>query len=338
MPIPEEPPSEEEGPDHTPFDQLTEKHSDLVIEVLLRMLDWMGVCKSTWASAEGVWDMLRSMVPEPADYPVFSHVKRKLEEYMDGRMEIIPICVNNCMAFYNCKSSGFSGREWQTADDNFCRHCGEDRWLRESIHAPTGTNRKVPLPHLVSASEFSFRIHIMMRVQVMYYLPVRHFVRDTWKVKDLADHLRNDTVGAEPGSLKNSRGWAEKMTNNPLMYGRRDLALVGMSDGVPYFKDKTKRSGTAAFLRHGNLPEGMALQNRNCHMAVLQPSVFLSWCPKKKKGKKVHRNPKNQAPMMTVLCDELYDLQVRGVECTDYSMPVGTPGRVFVCRCCLLLW
>ena len=57
-------------------------HSDLVIEVLLRMLDWMGVCKTTWSSAEGVWDMLRSMVPDPNDYPVFSHVKRKLEEYM----------------------------------------------------------------------------------------------------------------------------------------------------------------------------------------------------------------------------------------------------------------
>jgi hypothetical protein len=125
-----------------------------VIEVLLRMLDWMGVSKSTWTSAEGVWDMLRSMVPDPEDYPVFSHVKAKLEAYMKGRMEVIPICVNNCMAFYDCKSAGYTGRQWQTAGDNFCMHCGEDRWLRESIHGATGTNRKV------SESDFRFRFQI----------------------------------------------------------------------------------------------------------------------------------------------------------------------------------
>jgi hypothetical protein len=172
----------------------------------------------------------------------------------------------------------------------------------------------------------------------MYYLPVRHFVRDTFKQVDIVEHLRNDAVGAAPGSMKASRGWAEKMTNNPVMHGRRDLAFVGMSDGVPYFKDKTKRSGTAAFLQHANLPEGMALQDRNCHMVALQPSVYLSWCPKKKKGVKVHKNPKNQAHLTTVLCDELYDLYVRGVHVTDHSMAEGTPGREFVCRCCLLLW
>jgi hypothetical protein len=139
----EDPPSDDDLSDPDPIEQLTDVHSDLVTEVLLRMLDWMGVCKTTWTSAEGVWDMLRSMVPDPADYPVFSYVQSKLEDYMAGRVEVIPICVNNCMAFYNCKSSGYTGRQWQTASDNFCMHCGEDRWLREDIHGMTGKNRKV---------------------------------------------------------------------------------------------------------------------------------------------------------------------------------------------------
>jgi hypothetical protein len=172
----------------------------------------------------------------------------------------------------------------------------------------------------------------------MYYLPVRHFVQDCFKQADLVPHLRNDAVGAEPGSLKASRGWAEKMTNNPVMHGRRDLAFVAQSDGVPYFKDKSLRSGTVASLRIANLPEAMSLQNRNTHMVALQPSVFLSWCPKKRKGVKVHKNPKNQAPLTTVLCDELYDLYARGLYVVDYSMADGTPGRVFLCRCCLLFW
>jgi hypothetical protein len=126
-----------------PIEELSDKHSDMVIEVLLRMLDWMGVHKNTWTSADGVWDMLRSQVQDPADYPVFSHVKAVLIEYMHGRMELIPICVNNCMAFYDCKSEGYSADEWQTGNDDFCRLCGEDRWCRPNAHAPTGINRKV---------------------------------------------------------------------------------------------------------------------------------------------------------------------------------------------------
>ena len=110
-----------------PVEDLSDKHSDMVIEVLLRMLDWMGVNRNTWTSAEGVWDMLSSLVPDPEDYPVFSAVKDVLIEYMHGRVEIVPICVNNCMPFYNCKSEGYSAPEWQTADEDFCRRCGQDR-------------------------------------------------------------------------------------------------------------------------------------------------------------------------------------------------------------------
>jgi hypothetical protein len=123
----EEPPSEDESHAPDPFAELTEKHSDLVIEVLLRMLDWMGVCKSTWTSAEGVWDMLRSMVPDPVDYPVFSHVKAKLEEYMQGRMEIIPICVNNCMAFY--RRQGGAGEAFLGSGNG---------WQRRALHGNPG--------------------------------------------------------------------------------------------------------------------------------------------------------------------------------------------------------
>lgn len=128
-----------------PITELSEKHSDMVTEVLLRMLDWMGVHKNTWSSAAGVWDMLLSIVPAPEDYPVFSNVKSVLVAYMNGRVKVIPICVNNCMAFYNCQSAGFSAPEWQTEDDDFCTLCGEDRWLRASRHGLTGTNRKVRL-------------------------------------------------------------------------------------------------------------------------------------------------------------------------------------------------
>ena len=89
--------------------------------------------------------MLHSQVPDPANFPVFSAVKAVLVEYMKRRVELVPICVNNCMAFYNCKSEGYKDAFWQTGGDDFCKHCGEDRWCRPNIHAPTGMNRKVAL-------------------------------------------------------------------------------------------------------------------------------------------------------------------------------------------------
>lgn len=136
-----------------PIADLSDKHSEMVIEVLLRMLDWMGVHKNTWASAAGVWEMLESQVPDPDDYPVFSAVKAVLIEYMKGRVKLIPICVNNCMAFYNCKSEGYADAYWQTEDDDFCKHCGEDRWCRPDVHAPTGLNRKVQICSLSETSD-----------------------------------------------------------------------------------------------------------------------------------------------------------------------------------------
>ena len=70
------------------MEDLSDKHSDMVIEVLLRMLDWMGVNRNTWSSAKGVWDMLAmaSLVPDHEDYPVFFAVKDVLIEYMHGRV------------------------------------------------------------------------------------------------------------------------------------------------------------------------------------------------------------------------------------------------------------
>jgi hypothetical protein len=152
--------SDGDAPASDPIEQLSDKHSDMVIEVLLRMLDWMGVHKNTWASSTGVWEMLQTQVPDPENFPVFSAVKAVLIEYMNGRVELVPICVNNCMAFYNSKSEGYQDAYWQTADDDFCKHCGEDRWCRPNIHAPTGMNRKVNLCMRVLQRMFNRMIHL----------------------------------------------------------------------------------------------------------------------------------------------------------------------------------
>jgi hypothetical protein len=52
------PPPDVNWDDRDPLDELSAAHSDQAAEVVLRMLDWMGVSKNTWTSAEQVWDML----------------------------------------------------------------------------------------------------------------------------------------------------------------------------------------------------------------------------------------------------------------------------------------
>jgi hypothetical protein len=224
---------DEEGPDYRdPFADLSEKHSDMVIEILLRMLDWMDVNKNTSTSAAGVWEMLASQVPEPMDFPVFSAVKAILVEYMQGRVELIPICVNNCMAFYNCKSEGYSDAYWQTADDDFCKHCGEDRWCRPNVHAPTGMNRKVQLSSLHGESDVitdavitKIRFNIRFSYQVMYYLPTEHFVHDLFKQPDVSENLENHDGDADPGSIKASWGYAKKVTNTTQCFPEGGISL-----------------------------------------------------------------------------------------------------------------
>ena len=172
----------------------------------------------------------------------------------------------------------------------------------------------------------------------MYYLPTEHYVHDIFKQPDVVRHIDNDSSEALPGSIKASRGWAKKMTNNPVMSGARDIALAAQSDGVPYFKDQTTRSGTVATMRNVSIPDAMGKQNRNTHMAAVQPSVYLSWDHAKGRPVQVHHNPHNQAPITTVLCDELYTGYVTGWQVTDYNLPEGVPGRVFWCRVILLFW
>ena len=150
--------------------------------------------------------------------------------------------------------------------------------------------------------------------------------------------MSKNSVGAAPGSIKASRGYAQKVTDNPVLAGRRDIAFLAQSDDVPYLKDKTARSRTICTLRVTNLPESVSLQNRNTHLVAVQPSVYLSWNHAKKRPMKVHHNPKNQAPIVTVLCDELYTGYVSGWQVVDHSIPVGTPGWDFVCRAVLSLW
>jgi hypothetical protein len=64
----------------------------------------------------------------------------------------------------------------------------------------------------------------------MYYVPVKYFVSDLLAQADLVPHMDVGVGRASSGSVKRSPGWAEKVTKNPLLTDRRDLAFIAQSD------------------------------------------------------------------------------------------------------------
>ncbi len=82
-----------------------------VTEITVRMLDWMGEHKTTWVSAEGAWEMMRSILPENTALCAFSRVKAILVAHLDGRLLKIDICPCNYTVYMNCSSAAYQCRK-----------------------------------------------------------------------------------------------------------------------------------------------------------------------------------------------------------------------------------
>jgi hypothetical protein len=155
----------------------------------------------------------------------------------------------------------------------------------------------------------------------------------------LVDHMRNDRSKIEPGTVQQSHGWKSKITDNPVMQEDvRHLGLIGTADSVPYFKDKKARGGVPGMLRNGNLPPGLQLELRNCHMFAMLPNEVNDIDPDTGLVIRVTKKNSTLYPMLLMLADELNHLYVTGVRCADSTMPLDHPDRFFTLRVVLLFW
>ena len=67
------------------------------------MIDWMGEHKSTWESADGVWQMLRTFLPVETALCVFSRVKKILVQHLNGRLRKIDVCPCAYTVYTDCE-------------------------------------------------------------------------------------------------------------------------------------------------------------------------------------------------------------------------------------------
>ena len=117
----------------------------------------------------------------------------------------------------------------------------------------------------------------------------------------------------------------------------RNIALVGTTDGVPFFSDQI-RGGWPFVLRCANLPDSLSTHMANCHLHLLSANEF--WEVDKDAGilRRRVRAPKSLNPHMHLVVDDLLGAYNVGVRVTDATIPKGHDGHQFNCRVCLLFW
>jgi hypothetical protein len=112
----------------------------------------------------------------------------------------------------------------------------------------------------------------------------------------------------------------------------RNLALVGSTDGVPLFDDQ--RRGAWPFIyRVANAPDYVSQHPSNVHLAMISGNEHLELDEAANCIRRNIRAPKSLHPMLTILADELVGAYRVGVPVVDCTVPVGSPGRSFACRC-----
>jgi hypothetical protein len=283
----------------------------LLGELLLFYFEWMARNRVTQVCAQQMHAMLSMLLPTAAaDSMKWSKIKDLLKHVYEHNVRTIDICPQDCIAYVNCTHESL--KDYQHAHRSKCPKCN--------------TQRKV----LVKGK--------MRAAKVGFYFPLNSYMCNIFKSDELKEFLEND-VGVFPsGHTRHSKGWYDKVTNNPqINCESRNQALVGMADGVPLFKDRGCRSVVPIALRMANQPDHISKRLGNIHLSALYPCDF--WVVHKKTGIPFREKgkPTNLGPLLVLLTDDLlqwYD----GMKVEDFTVPLQDARRHFTLRAVLLYW
>ena len=97
------------------------------MEAVLFMLDLMACHKTTDELGKSVWDILRTALGGE-DLATFYAVKHHLRNFQEEHVVVVDICVNDCMAFYDCDDAP-GWEPMRTGHCSVCEVCNEERWI-----------------------------------------------------------------------------------------------------------------------------------------------------------------------------------------------------------------
>lgn len=297
--------------DDPPYDAEAERPDVLLGELLLCYLEFMGLHKVTDRCARSVHTLLCLLLPTDTTLPKWATLKRLLEEVFTQTVVAVHLCVNDCISYYDTDHPRLNYRH---AHRSYCPYCAEPRYIESE-------GKQIPR-------------------RVGYYFPLDHWMSAMFKDKGLQANIEHLAGVGEfpPGHVRFSRGWHEKMTDNPHMYCEpRNQALIGMSDGIPLFRDKNSRSCVPIALRQANQPDSISKNFKYMHLSALYPCDY--WCldSTSKEPVKLSHKPSNLGPLLVCLVNDLqhwYD----GKHVVDYFKAEGDLQRKFLLRTVLLFW
>jgi hypothetical protein len=117
----------------------------------------------------------------------------------------------------------------------------------------------------------------------------------------------------------------------------RNQGLVGMSDGIPLFKDKNARSVIPVMFRTANMGDHLSMKFRYTHMTGLVPCSFWIIGEESKQFERVERKASHLMAIMHAITDDLL-MWEDGQDVEDFSKSELHPDHWFRLRVALLYW
>jgi hypothetical protein len=117
----------------------------------------------------------------------------------------------------------------------------------------------------------------------------------------------------------------------------RNIAIIGTTDGVPFFDDQ-RRGGWPFFFRVANLPDSLSTHMANVHMGMVSANEFYEFDISSGIMIRRIRAPKSLKPQLVVMTDDLYRAYTHGISTTDFSYSTGELHRRFRVKVILLFW
>jgi hypothetical protein len=127
------------------------------------------------------------------------------------------------------------------------------------------------------------------------------------------------------------------MGTGPVGEDTRNQGLVGMSDGIPMFRDKSSRSVVPILLRTANMGDHLSMKFRYAHLTALVPSHFWIINKDSKQFQRVERKPSTLVAAEHAIVDDLL-LFEDGVMTEDHLKAPNDACRWFNLRVMLLYW
>ena len=243
-----------------------------------------------------MWARQQMFLPDDAKMPSFPWIKRLLVKSEAGCFRRIEICPNDCIAYWD---STYLPKKVKNAHRTHCPKCGVPRTVTDPVD---GKERPA---------------------KVLYHFPIAPYVRDLFSRPDLVPHLYHNIIDESEGHVKRSRGYKEKVLDNPVINeDHRNLAFIGTTDGVPFFDDQ-KRGAWPFLLKCANLPEGLCNNVANTHLTMLSGNEYWELDEEARVLRRRIRAPKSLTPHMSIIVDDLLAAYWRGALALLYMLRAG---------------